>query len=408
MSTESSDHQSAPSIDVMLFDSNLVQLPDADDSKFVSEDEDVPALVQADRSADRPINRITATTFGGFVPETLQVTGTVKPEHMCTGDAIQRLCLYPIIHVDIWNLREDMVSKFWRAQEMDLSTDRKDFLTLPAPEKHAVLITLAFFANTDNSVLEALGQRFTQEVVWPESLHGFIAQEFIETVHVHSYNLMIDVVEPDEKKKLALFQAIKTMSTIRAKNHWVLKWALNPKVPIHQAFFAQAIIEGVGFASSFAIIMWLRQKGICKGITFGNKKIMTDECLHVRFAALHYRKCVNRLPEDLAQRMIVDFVENVEFPFIEHVMPERMKGMNQTMMKDYVRVVANAIMVDQLQHKPPYPGAVNPLPWMETLNMLTASNFFEERPAEYEVGSSEDELRKFQLTSTAEGDFGFD
>ena len=53
---------------------------------------------------------------------------------------------------------------FWTAEEIDLSSDRKDWEKLNKNEKHFVKYILAFFAASDGIIIENLGTRFLKEV----------------------------------------------------------------------------------------------------------------------------------------------------------------------------------------------------------------------------------------------------
>ena len=57
-----------------------------------------------------------------------------------------RYVMFPIKDSDIWEMYKKQEDLFWRAQEVDLSKDMKDWDSLNADEKHFVSMILAFFA----------------------------------------------------------------------------------------------------------------------------------------------------------------------------------------------------------------------------------------------------------------------
>merc|ERR1719188_2838329 len=60
-------------------------------------------------------------------------------------------------------------ASFWTAEEIDLSSDAKDWEGLSGEEKHFIKHVLAFFAASDGIVLENLAGAFSTEVQLPEA-----------------------------------------------------------------------------------------------------------------------------------------------------------------------------------------------------------------------------------------------
>merc|ERR1719163_1388499 len=52
-------------------------------------------------------------------------------------------------------------ASFWTAEEIDLSSDAKDWENLSADEQHFITHVLAFFAASDGIVLENLAGNFS-------------------------------------------------------------------------------------------------------------------------------------------------------------------------------------------------------------------------------------------------------
>ena len=75
-----------------------------------------------------------------------------------------------------------------------------------------------------------------------------------------------------------------------------------------------------------------------------------------------------------------------------------MIGMNHIMMTQYIKVVADNLLV-ALRCEPVY-NETNPFPFMELLNLQNKTNFFEERVSEYAkpLSHSVDGERVFSTT----------
>jgi ribonucleotide reductase beta subunit family protein with ferritin-like domain len=301
-----------------------------------------------------------------------------------------RYCLFPIQHPDIWNLYRLHEQKFWTAEEIDFGEDKQSWATLNSDEQLFISVTLAFFANSDNIVLENLGTRFMKEMCIPEAQSFLAFQCCMENIHVHTYNLCIDAVIQDSKQKIALFKAISTNPIVQPKLQWALKWIESSKSMAHRVV-AFAVVEGVFFSSSFASIFWLRKRQKLPGICFANEKIVEDESIHVRFAALIYNKHIKyKLPESEVYALVQEAIE-IEHKFVEDALPVKLIGMNSGMMKQYVCKVADVVL-SLLGLKPLY-NVENPFSWMAGLGLIGKSNFFEKRVAEYSKVSQETEIR---------------
>jgi ribonucleoside-diphosphate reductase beta chain len=162
-------------------------------------------------------------------------------------------------------------------------------------------------------------------------------------------------------------------------------------------------VEGVFFSGAFCAIFWLKEKGKMPGLTFSNELISRDEALHVEFAVLLYSMINNKLPQKMVHDMFKDALD-VEYNFIIDSIPCAMLGMNADLMTEYIKFVADRLLL-QLGYEKIW-NSINPFPFMERSNLECRTNFFESRVAEYSkanvaTNKSHEELRMFDI----EGDF---
>ena len=66
----------------------------------------------------------------------------------------------PCRYDDLYYMYKKAVASFWSVEEVDLSTDMRDWLRLSPDEQHFIKHVLAFFASSDGIVLENLASRF--------------------------------------------------------------------------------------------------------------------------------------------------------------------------------------------------------------------------------------------------------
>lgn len=292
-----------------------------------------------------------------------------------------RFVLFPIQHNDIWSFYKRAEASFWTAEEIDLSADIIDWENkLNENEKHFIKHILAFFAASDGIVNENLAENFLSEVQFTEAKFFYGFQVAIENIHSETYSLLIDTYIKDSAEKKYLFNAIDTLSCVRKKADWALKW-------IEQGSFAQrlvafAAVEGIFFSGSFCAIFWLKKRGLMPGLGFSNELISRDEGLHCDFACLLYNShVVNKLSSAEIREIILDAVE-IEKEFILEALPVKLIGMNSDLMSQYIEFVADRLLVEL--GNPKVFNVSNPFDFMDMLSIQGKSNFFEKRVSEYQ------------------------
>jgi ribonucleoside-diphosphate reductase beta chain len=292
-----------------------------------------------------------------------------------------RFVLFPIQHNDIWSFYKRAEASFWTAEEIDLSADIIDWENkLNENEKHFIKHILAFFAASDGIVNENLAENFLSEVQYTEAKFFYGFQVAIENIHSETYSLLIDTYIKDTADKKYLFNAIDTLSCVRKKADWALKW-------IEQGSFAQrlvafAAVEGIFFSGSFCAIFWLKKRGLMPGLGFSNELISRDEGLHCDFACLLYNNhVVNKLSSAEVREIILDAVE-IEKEFILEALPVKLIGMNSELMSQYIEFVADRLLVE-LGNAKEF-NVSNPFDFMDMLSIQGKSNFFEKRVSEYQ------------------------
>ena len=297
----------------------------------------------------------------------------------------QRWTMFPIQHQDLWDFYQKSLSAFWKAEEVDFSKDYEDFSALSLDEQHFIKMTLAFFASSDNIVNFNLRERFTKDVKVQEALVCYDYQVFIENIHSQVYSLMLENLIKDPSEKEHLFNAVSTVPAVEKMKNWAMKWIESDKSFAHR-LIAFSAIEGIFFSGSFASIFWFKLfnnkgKGIMPGLTSSNQFISRDEGLHVEFACLLYSKLVQKLPTEEVQQIIQEAVEIAQ-NFAIDSLPVRLIGMNSDIMKEYIAYVADRLLASLGYSK--YYHTKNPFPFMETIGMISKTNFFESRVSEYQ------------------------
>jgi ribonucleotide reductase beta subunit family protein with ferritin-like domain len=294
-----------------------------------------------------------------------------------------RLTVYPIKNESIWNSYKKQQAAFWTAEEVDFSKDYDHFLRLNPNEQHFIKMILAFFSSSDTIVNINLGERFMNDVKLREAIVAYSWQMMIENIHSEVYSLQIDNIVKDPVEKDMLFNAVREFPCIAEKAEWAIKW-IESTDSFATRLIAFAIVEGIFFSGSFCAIFWLKKRNIMPGLSASNELISRDEGMHCNFAILLYSMLTNKLPEADIHAMFQDAVE-IERKFICESLPCALLGMNSSSMTEYIKFVADRLLVDLGYSK--FFSAKNPFDFMESISIEGKANFFESRPTQYQKAS---------------------
>lgn len=296
----------------------------------------------------------------------------------------QRYTLHPIKYPKIWEMYQKQLACFWIATEIDFSKDRTDWKNkLNVNERYFIKNILAFFAGSDGIVGVNILNNFSKEVKILEAQFTYNFQGTMESIHSQVYSLMIDTYIEDANEKHKLFNAIHTIPCVSKKASWALKWTNQESnnLSFAKRLLAFAIVEGLFFSGAFCSIYWIKEKGLLPGLTKSNEFIARDERLHTEFAILLYSMLKNKLDEKTVFSMIDEAVK-IETEFITESLPVKLIGMNNDLMTQYIKYVADYLLVS-LGYSKKY-DVKNPFSFMNTIGMESRSNFFDERTSTYQ------------------------
>ncbi|KAJ3382068.1 Ribonucleotide-diphosphate reductase (RNR), small subunit [Entophlyctis sp. JEL0112] len=326
-------------------------------------------------TAARPMHKPSAP------PALLTPGPSPDPEPLLVKSS-RRLVLFPIKHVDVWQMYKKAEASFWTVEEVDLSKDMPDWeYRMTSDERFFVSHVLAFFAASDGIVNENLVQRFSSEIQIPEAKCFYGFQIMIENIHSEMYSLLIDTYVKDPAEREHLFAAIDTVPCIKKKADWALKWISDKSSPFSVRLVAFAVVEGIFFSGSFAAIFWLRKRGLMPGLTFSNELISRDEGLHTDFACLLFAMLQNKPSRDTVVAIVSEAVA-LEQEFLVDALPVKLIGMNADLMSKYIEFVADRLLV-ALGFTKHY-DAENPFDFMDLISLQGKTNFFEKKVGEYQ------------------------
>ncbi|ADZ92330.1 class Ia ribonucleoside-diphosphate reductase subunit beta [Marinomonas mediterranea] len=318
-------------------------------------------------------------------------------------------------------LIEKQLSFFWRPEEVDLSSDRKDFLNLAEHEQHIFLSNLKYQTLLDSVQGRSPNVALLPIVSLPELETWIETWSFSETIHSRSYTHIIrnivndptvifdDIIVNEEITKRAdsvsryyddLIEKVNLYNTLGLGVHNVpgkgevdvsmkaLKKALY--VTLASVNVLEAIRFYVSFACSFAFAERTLMEGNAKII----KLIARDEALHLT-GTQHMLNLMTSGKDDPEMAIIAqECRQEITDIFIEAAQQEKewakylfkdgsMIGLNAEILGQYVEYISN-VRMQAVGLEPAFETKSNPIPW---INAWLVSDNVQVAPQEAEISS---------------------
>ena len=281
------------------------------------------------------------------------------------------------------------MSVFWTVNEIDFSNDKNDWDKLTSDEQYFLKFILSFFGSSDKIVNMNIEKRFIDAVTIYEVEMNYNWQKMMEDIHAETYSIMLETYITDKLELYKVFNALEHYPAIKQKADWALKWIDSDDITYCERLIAFACVEGIFFSGSFCAIYYFKKRGLLPGLCFANELISRDEGMHTDFAVLLYKTFLKGTKEDVSEDRIKDIFKSaveIEDNFIINAIPCRLIGMNSDMMSDYIKYVADRLLLQfgfsKIWH------VSNPFDWMESISLQGKSNFFEKRVGEYTIAKN--------------------
>ena len=313
-------------------------------------------------------------------------------------------------------LIEKQLSFFWRPEEVDLSTDRKDFSHLNEGEKHLFVSNLKYQMLLDSVQGRSPNVCLLPIVSLPELETWIETWSFSETIHSRSYTHIIrnifssptavldSVLEDKEVLSRAtsvtkayddLYSAIRHLENTDAAGKDIKAATTEAKKKLYLCIVTINVLEAIRFYVSFACAFAFAERTLMEGNAKIMKLIARDEALHLngtqhiinlfKFSNDDYE--MNDIAEELEDQARQIFIDaaNEEKAWAKYLFSKgSMIGLNADILCQYVEYITSqrmqAIGLDSA-----FPQAVsNPLPW---INSWLSSDNVQVAPQEAEISS---------------------
>ena len=335
-----------------------------------------------------------------MVNKTLKKIKLLNPEYpnkstgIINGKTSGLLNWNDIAYPQMYDLYQTLLSNFWKAQEINMQDDIKQWDSLSETEKDVFLRINTQLASLDSLQTPTMSQ--VMDYVTDSSfkaIFAIISQQ--EAVHNESYSYILSSLVPLQEQNQR-FNEAKDDPIVQKRNKLILdayEQFRNEPTPIH--LFKLAVnsinLEGIYFYAGFAFFYNLaRRQKMLKTSTMISY-IQRDEMQHAYFISQFIRILLTENPElntgenvDYIYRTIGEAVE-LEKEWSRFILKD-IEGIDLNEFENYVEYLANK-RFRQLGLKNLYPERENPMPWIHVFSdeMIneTKSDFFEQKSRTY-------------------------
>ncbi len=324
----------------------------------------------------------------------------LEPEHpnkstaLFGGKASGILNWNDLSYPHFYDVREQIRALFWRASEVDMTHDSKQFPTLSPEEQQTFLKIIGLLATLDGPQTD-IAMRIAHYATDPsvKSIMATIADQ--ESEHNHSYAYVLSSVTTLDNQ-IETFELGRKDPVLLERNERIMavynEFAQNPTIrTVLEAMVYSALLEGLFFYSGFAFFYHLARNQKMVGTSTMISYINRDELQHGRFISELFRATLAENPsyntEELTNWVYDQFRHAVEqeIRWSKYVL-QGVIGIDFTEFEGYIRYRANK-MLRMLGLSEIYEGHFeNPMKWIRAYvdNFDdTKTDFFEQKSRQY-------------------------
>ncbi|MCV2502254.1 MAG: ribonucleotide-diphosphate reductase subunit beta [Candidatus Lightella neohaematopini] len=317
-------------------------------------------------------------------------------------------------------LIEKQLSFFWRPEEIDISRDRIDYLTLSEKEKHIFLSNLKYQTLLDSIQSRSPNVSLLPIISIPELETWVETWSFYETIHSRSYTHIIRNIINDpslvfdnivsnreilKRSKDIVFYYDELINFVNYYNllgtgiHYINgnKIIINFRIlkeKLYLCLISICALESIRFYVSFACAFAFAERKLMEGNAKIIRLIARDEALHVTgtqyiINLIHSGKDDQEM-SDIAYNCrkksnnLFLLVAQQEKKWVDYLFSKgNIIGLNKKILYQYIEYITN-IRMKAIGFKPIFNINYNPIPWIN--NWLISDNV-QVAPQEVEVSS---------------------
>lgn len=294
------------------------------------------------------------------------------------------------------NWYRQAMNNFWIPEEVNLSTDVKDYRMLQTPEKRAYDKILSFLIFLD-SIQSANLPNISQYITANEVNLCLSIQAFQEAVHSQSYSYMLDTICEAQERTDVLYQW-KDDEHLLNRNKFIGNLynkfqEEKSKENLMKVIIANYILEGIYFYSGFMFFYNLARNNRMPGSVQEIRYINRDENTHLWLFQNIILELKKENPELFTNDKLNTYREMIkegceqEIKWSKYVIGEDIQGLNSEMLSDYVKYLGN-LRCKNIGLEPIYDGYDKEPESMKWVSQYSNANsiktdFFEARSTAY-------------------------
>ena len=347
------------------------------------------------------LTETTPTVEGMTVFNTKHVDLKKQPMFFGAPLGIQRYDTYKYAIFD--KLTQQQLGYFWRPEEISLSKDRGDYLTLRPEQKHIYTANLKYQIMLDSVQGRGPGMAFIPYCSLPELESAMTIWETMEMIHSRSYTYIIkniysdpsevfdtilddqNILERAKSVTEAYDDFIRAAQEYSSGNQWqhqlegvssAKDTLYELKRKLYRAVINVNILEGIRFYVSFACSFAFGELKLMEGSAKIISLIARDESQHLVLTQNIIKNWLNGDDADILQIAkeeeswtVEQFKKTVdeEKAWAQYLFKDgSIIGLNDKLLNSYVEYIANRRM-RAIGLKPVFdtPMSNNPLPWTQ-------------------------------------------
>ena len=299
-----------------------------------------------------------------------------------------------IAYPKMYEMYQTLLANFWKAQEINMQDDIKQWDSLSDHEKDVFLRINTQLASLDSLQTPTMSQ--VMDYVTDASfkaIFAVISQQ--EAVHNESYSYILSSLVPIGEQNERFNQANQDPIVRKRNQHILDAYEEFRQNPTPQTLFQLCVnsinLEGIYFYAGFAFFYHLaRQQKMLKTSTMISY-IQRDEMQHAYFISQFIRILLTENPDLHTEENIeyvyrtIDKAVQLEKEWAHYILAD-LNGIDLKEFDGYVEYLANK-RLRQLGMNNLYEERTNPMPWIQVFSdeMMndTKSDFFEQKSRTY-------------------------
>jgi ribonucleoside-diphosphate reductase beta chain len=324
----------------------------------------------------------------------------IQGRRIINGDPAGMLQLLPYKYSFADGFFDKMYSNSWHPSEVNLNEDAAMWKsdTLTETEKNVFARSLSFVSNLDTVQTYSLTHAVSRQITAPEIQLLMIRQVFEETIHVLSYNRMIEILglSPDDTYgRYRQDQELKAkLDSICESINKIMSEEFETGTQENDEIYAEALInnillEGLFFYSSFLMFYALARVNKMPNSSRLIGLINRDEATHRDMIMKVFNLLMNENPriwnDQFKARMIQKVRDSVELEIAwgKSIIENGFLGINPENLRSYVQFLGDVILFGV--GLPKQYNTPNPFPWVDEFTQVNQElgAFFETNVSRY-------------------------